>query len=157
MTQINDRPWRQVKDLGAGWENAMKSPVAAIMAVCVVLAPQVGRAESTAPAPESYVDACEACHGPGARGDGPKAALLSEAVPDLTTFAKRNDGVFDKARVVRLIDGREGLAAHEGPMPMFGGLLTGTSVVIDGPEGSPVSTTQPILAIVEWLESVQAE
>lgn len=107
--------------------------------------------------PQAYQEACQGCHGEAARGDGPKAALLSEPVPDLTRFAARNDGIFDRARMVRLIDGREGLSAHGGPMPMFGGLLTGPSAVLDGPDGSPVTTTEPILAIVDYLESIQED
>ncbi len=105
----------------------------------------------------SYMDACAGCHGSEARGDGPTAALLTVPVPDLTRFAARNDGAFDVAAVVRLIDGRSGLTAHGGPMPMFGGLLTGKSVVIDAADGSPLATTEPILALVQWLESRQEE
>ena len=78
-------------------------------------------------------------------------------VPDLTLIAARNDGDFDAARIVQLIDGRDGLAAHGGPMPMFGGLLTGPSVVLDAKDGSPVSTTAPILELVRWLETLQRE
>ena len=104
-----------------------------------------------------FQEACAGCHGMAAQGDGPTAALLTVDVPDLTRIAWRNDGVFDAARVVRLIDGREGLAAHGGPMPLFGGLLTGPSAVLDGPEGTPVTTTEPILAIVRWLETQQVE
>ena len=129
----------------------MKILAAAVLSFVTALGSTAG-AET---APQPYQDACEGCHGPEARGDGPKSALLSVEVPDLTTFANRNDGAFDKVRVVRLIDGREGLAAHGGPMPMFGGLLTGNPVVLDGPDGSPVATTEPILAIVDWLETVQ--
>ncbi|SNT17400.1 c-type cytochrome [Tropicimonas sediminicola] len=135
----------------------MNPSLAAFLSACILLAPAIGRAEEPGPPPESYVDACQGCHGADARGNGPNAKLLTATVPDLTTFAQRNDGVFDAARVVRLIDGREGLAAHGGPMPMFGGLLSGASVVIDGPEGSPVTTTRPILEIAEWLETVQVQ
>ncbi len=104
-----------------------------------------------------FRDACAGCHGAQARGDGPTAALLSVPVPDLSALAAQNDGVFDTPRVIRLIDGRDGLAAHGGPMPMFGGLLTGPSVVVDAPDGSPISTTAPILAIVGWLETLQED
>ena len=96
-----------------------------------------------------FAEACAACHGPEARGGGP--------VPDLTLFAARNDGVFDRGRVIRLVDGREGLSAHGGPMPMFGGLLTGAAVTALGADGTPVDTSAPILALVEWLETQQRE
>ncbi|SFC89794.1 c-type cytochrome [Tropicimonas isoalkanivorans] len=123
--------------------------------LCAALQPATGLAGSEDAGQAVFAEACASCHGANAKGNGPHAAMLSVPVPDLTSFARRNDGDFDRARVVRLIDGREGLAAHGGPMPMFGGLLTGPSVVIDGPGGSPVTTTAPILAIVDWLASVQ--
>ena len=103
----------------------------------------------------AFMEACAGCHGGDATGGGPTAQLLTVDVPDLTLIAARSDGGFDVARVIRLIDGREGIAAHGGPMPLFGGLLTGPSAVVDGPDGSPVATTEPILAIARWLETVQ--
>ncbi len=111
--------------------------------------PEAGRA--------AFLEACAGCHGATARGDGPTAALLTVEVPDLTRLAARNEGDYDIARVIRIVDGGAGLAAHGGPMPMFGGLLTGPSAVVDGPGGTPVSTTEPILAIARWLETVQKE
>jgi mono/diheme cytochrome c family protein len=105
----------------------------------------------------AFMEACAGCHGGDAKGDGPTAQLLTIEVPDLTLIAARSDGGYDLARVIRLIDGREGIAAHGGPMPLFGGLLTGPSAVVDGPDGSPVATTEPILAIARWLETVQED
>lgn len=105
----------------------------------------------------AFMEACAGCHGGDARGGGPTAPLLTVDVPDLTLLAARADGGYDIARVIRLIDGRAGIAAHGGPMPLFGGLLTGPSAVVDGPDGSPVATTEPILAIARWLETVQED
>ena len=130
-------------------------PVFAAGAVALALLP--GIAPALEDGAEIYRDACAACHGPGARGDGPSAATLTVPPPDLTLFAARNDGVFDRGRMVRLIDGREGLSAHGGPMPMYGGLLTGPAVTIEGVDGGPVDTTARILAIVNWLEGQQRE
>lgn len=124
------------------------------LALAFAALPLSASAESGA---QLFREACAGCHGVTAQGDGPTAALLRVEVPDLTRIAARAGGTYDRARVVRLIDGREGLAAHGGPMPMFGGLLTGPAVVIDGPEGSPVATTEPILAIVDWLATQQRE
>jgi len=105
----------------------------------------------------AFMEACAGCHGGDARGGGPTAQLLTVDVPDLTLIGARSDGGYDIARVIRLIDGRVGIAAHGGPMPLFGGLLTGPSAVVDGPDGSPVATTEPILAIARWLETVQED
>jgi mono/diheme cytochrome c family protein len=103
----------------------------------------------------TYVEACAGCHGMSGTGDGPAGALLTVEVPDLTRIAWRNDGTYDLVRVVQVMDGRQGLAAHGGPMPLYGGLLTGPAAVIDGPDGSPVQTTEPILAIARWLATIQ--
>lgn len=113
--------------------------------------------EDALPGRQVFLEACAGCHGSEALGDGPTASLLSVEVPDLTRFAARNDGEFDAVLMVQIVDGREGLAAHGGPMPMFGGLLTGPSVLLDGPAGDPVSTSEPILRVVQWLETVQQE
>ena len=104
-----------------------------------------------------YLEACAGCHGETGQGEGAKAALLTGPVPDLTLLAQRNGGTFDTVRAIHLIDGRAGLAAHNGPMPMFGGLLIGDAAVVDAVDGSPVATTVPILSVVHWLESIQVE
>jgi mono/diheme cytochrome c family protein len=137
------------------WMRAATAAVAAAAATCAAAeeagpsGPQAGRG--------AFLEACAGCHGRTAQGDGPTAALLTVEVPDLTRFAARNGGTFDIVRVIQIVDGRQGLAAHGGPMPMFGGLLTGPAAVVDGPGGTPVATTEPILAIARWLETVQED
>lgn len=104
---------------------------------------------------EAFLKACAGCHGPAGRGDGPLSALLSVEVPDLTLFAERHDGRFEPALVISRLDGQTAPQAHGGPMPVFGALLDGPSVAIDGPGGTVVATTAPILAITQWLEIQQ--
>ena len=41
-----------------------------------------------------YKDYCAACHGVGAKGDGPMAVMLKVPPPDLTTLANRHGGKF---------------------------------------------------------------
>ena len=104
-----------------------------------------------------FQDHCAACHGADALGNGPMAPVLTIFPPDLTGLSARAGGEFPAADVVRWVDGRDTIPAHGGPMPLFGPLLEGESAVLDAPDGSPIFTTSAILAIVEWLESVQAE
>lgn len=129
-------------------------PFAVAIFLCL---PVVAQAADLALGEQTYREACAGCHGVDGRGDGPNSAMLSVAPPDLTRFAARSGGQYDRVRMVYLIDGREGLAAHGGPMPMFGGLLTGPSALLDAPEGTPVTTTEPILAITDYLETLQEE
>ncbi len=52
-----------------------------------------------------YGELCASCHGAQARGDGPAAAALDTAIPDLTRLAIRNGGQFPLADVERTIAG----------------------------------------------------
>jgi mono/diheme cytochrome c family protein len=64
---------------------------------------------------------CAVCHGSGAKGDGPFAALLTKRPADLTTLAQRNKGEFPFGRAYDTIDGRNMLTAHGNrEMPIWG-------------------------------------
>ena len=64
---------------------------------------------------------CASCHGSEARGDGPVAASLNVAVPDLTTIAVRH-GEFPAMLIRDVIDGRGiDMRAHgTRTMPVWG-------------------------------------
>ncbi len=96
---------------------------------------------------------CAPCHGATATGDGPMTDILSVAPPDLTLL--REGGAFPMADIVRRIDGRDMLLAHGGPMPIFGYILEDRSAVIDDPDGTPIFTSQAVLDIAAFLESLQ--
>ncbi|MDF0600329.1 cytochrome c [Psychromarinibacter sp. C21-152] len=100
---------------------------------------------------------CAACHGVDATGKGPLAAMLTVPVADLTVLAARNGGEFPLLDVIRTVDGRSILAAHGGPMPVFGPMTGGGSAVVDGPEGTVLETTGDIVKIAEYLATLQAE
>lgn len=103
----------------------------------------------------TYVDACAGCHGAQANGDGPMTEIMTVAVPDLTGLTARYDGVFPWLKVVHIVDGRTGLRGHGGAMPLFGSLFKGDTTVADAPDGSPVIVSKRVLAVVEYLESIQ--
>ena len=70
---------------------------------------------------ELYRVFCASCHGPQAQGDGPVAATLKPAVPDLTRIAARNGGAFPTERVRAFIDGQSVPRAHgTRAMPVWG-------------------------------------
>ncbi|WP_095590339.1 c-type cytochrome [Actibacterium ureilyticum] len=102
-----------------------------------------------------YVANCATCHGLQAAGDGPMTAILSVDVPDLRGLSAANGGVFPMLDVIAIIDGRNKLSGHGGPMPIFGYALGGADQVLDGPDGSPVPVKGDILAIARWLETQQ--
>lgn len=105
----------------------------------------------------TFMNACAGCHGESAAGDGPMTEVLTVPVPDLTGLSARNGGEFPWLRVIHTIDGRMSPAAHGGPMPVFGNLFTGDPAVADAPDGTPVQVSARVLALVEYLQSIQIE
>jgi mono/diheme cytochrome c family protein len=61
---------------------------------------------------DSYLRACASCHGPEGRGDGPVAAALAGAAPDLTHLAERHGGEFPREFVIDVVSGEREIAAH---------------------------------------------
>ncbi|MGI9394267.1 MAG: c-type cytochrome [Boseongicola sp.] len=104
---------------------------------------------------EVYLNYCAACHGAGAKGDGPMVKLLKAIPADLTVLAEANDGVFPTFRIVRQIDGRDPLLSHGGEMPLFGHLFSYPDGSIAAETGQPIITAQPIADVAAWLQSIQ--
>lgn len=103
----------------------------------------------------AFLENCAGCHGEDAGGYGPMTEILTVDVPDLTRLSLRNGGIFPWLRTVHMIDGRTGLPAHGGPMPIFGNLLKGDTAAADAPDGTPVMTSGRVLAIVNYLQTIQ--
>ena len=68
-----------------------------------------------------YRKYCSSCHGSDGKGRGPVSSDLKVKVPDLTTLAKNNKGVFPLRRVMSAIDGTRKVRGHGDPaMPVWG-------------------------------------
>ncbi len=100
---------------------------------------------------------CATCHGKGAQGDGPTAAIVSVHPTDLTLLSASNGGTFPVTRVVRRIDGRDTVIAHGSPMPIYGAFFEGRPVVPVETDGDPIKASLPVIEIVEYLRALQAE
>lgn len=103
-----------------------------------------------------FMENCAVCHGENAKGDGPMAREMAKPPKDLTLIQVRNRGEFPRARVMSLIDGyaRSDMA---GPgMPEFGALLEGDLIPFDSGDGKQTPTPRKLVAILEYLESIQA-
>src|SRR5690606_41937406 len=98
---------------------------------------------------------CAACHGESARGDGPAAAALAAAVPDLTRLSQRNGNVFPAADVRDIIDGRSPVVAHgTRRMPVWGYKFR----VGEGADVEAERASREIIdKLVEYLRSIQDE
>ncbi len=103
-----------------------------------------------------YNDFCVACHGEMGKGGGELAGLMTIEVPDLTGLSARNDGEFPMLKVIHIIDGRTGMRAHGGPMPVFGKIFTAQAYET-GPYGPVLETRGRVLALAMYLESIQGK
>ena len=100
---------------------------------------------------------CATCHGNRAIGNGPMSPSLVVAPTDLTRLAAENDGVFPTVRVVMRIDGRDPLVSHGSMMPVYGDFFAGTDVIIKSEAGQPIMTSQPIVDLLAYLQTLQQE
>lgn len=102
-----------------------------------------------------FRDYCVTCHGMEGRGDGPMTQVLTIVPPDLTRLSTDEGGVFPVSRVVARIDGRMPILGHGGPMPVFGDLFDGQAGALDSETGAPILTSQAMVAVVEYLKTLQ--
>jgi len=105
-----------------------------------------------------YESNCIACHGDSGRGDGPFAQHLKLPVPDLTTLARRNDGVYPADGVRRVIDGRDDIKGHGGRQMPIWGLRYGqraTEYYRGELHDAEAFIGQRVQAMVEYLRTIQ--
>jgi len=132
---------------------------AGIAALCVgglVLAPVMVAGQTKPPRedPNSggalYRVYCASCHGGSGKGDGPAAITLTTPLPDLTTIAQRTGGVFPRANIAGIVDGRTPLPAHQRQaMPVWGTILSRMEAQDERAVQARIS------ALVSHLESLQ--
>jgi mono/diheme cytochrome c family protein len=68
-----------------------------------------------------YLSSCATCHGSDGNGKGPLSSKLKAKPADLTTLAKKNNGVFPLSAVYEAIDGRNAVESHgTREMPIWG-------------------------------------
>ena len=100
---------------------------------------------------DSFSFYCAPCHGRAGKGDGPVAAALKTAPPDLTTLARRNGGIFPTADVTSFVLGTgRALPAHgPGDMPVWGPIFRAL-------ETSDPRVKVRIENIIAYIESIQS-
>ncbi len=133
----------------------------AVTAVVIAVAAQLygqdtRRPSGLSPAIESltgrdtYDRYCAGCHGRTGRGDGPVAGSLKTLVPDLTSMAERNAGVFPRERArAAIVNTERPITAHgSGDMPVWGWVFK----VL---EPSEVRAEVRIDNVVAYIETLQ--
>ncbi len=99
---------------------------------------------------EMYLDYCASCHGRDGAGSGPVSPALKARTTDLTTLAKRNNGVFPSERVRATIRGDLLVVAHGSKdMPVWGPSFR----YLGG--GSHAETTVRVDSLTRYIESLQ--
>jgi hypothetical protein len=94
-----------------------------------------GWAEEVDAGKAEYLSSCAPCHGTDGKGKGPLSSKLKTKPADLTTFAKKNNGVFPVSAVYEAVDGRDASGSHGSrEMPIWGCRHT----------ASPISPTQTV-------------
>lgn len=104
---------------------------------------------------ELYRSYCASCHGDNGTGGGPVAPFLNIDMPNLTTIAQRNDGVFPFSEVVEVISGGPKVEAHGGAIPIWGSVFMRREMGRAGYHGSTIETMGRTLALTLYLESIQ--
>lgn len=102
-----------------------------------------------------FVENCAICHGPDAKGSGPSARGLNPPPSDLTLIKARHGGSFPKAKVLSILDGYTRVDLPGQNMPEFGELLRGDLVPIDTGDGILTPTPRKLVALLEYLETIQ--
>jgi mono/diheme cytochrome c family protein len=100
---------------------------------------------------------CAVCHGVDGKGSGPYTDVLKSTPPDLTTLAKRNNGVFPMAHVHQVIDGRKEIAVHgQRAMPIWGNRYSARAAEEYVFEGE-LFVRNRILSLIDYLYRLQQQ
>ena len=108
----------------------------------------IGSAQSVSGA-ELFFTHCASCHGRQGEGDGPVAAVMSVAVPNLRTLSQRSNGTFPAEAVSAYVDGRDLPRAHgERIMPVWGDVFADDGGAVD-------DAPRRLAAVVEFVRELQ--
>ncbi len=101
-----------------------------------------------------YRQNCVACHGVSGAGDGPLAGDLPVTPANLRGLAAANDGVFPAEDVMAKVYGYRG-RDFDALMPEFGPVLDGPTVIWTTPDGRELETPQALVALTDYVETLQ--
>ena len=99
-----------------------------------------------------YFQHCAVCHGQDARGGH---IIGDTAVPDLTRIADRRDSVWPMLEIMSIIDGYTKATEPRADLPVVDVLTQGPQVEFETGNGRPVRVPANLLALVNYLESIQ--
>lgn len=144
--------------------------LAASFVACMVAIPAYAQSQGTDKGTDKGIDIgkyeyetyCALCHGKTGTGDGPFSMLVNKKVPDLTTLAKNNGGVFPFARAYDIVEGKIELPGHgTREMPIWGDHYNAQAPQWLGPYYQKVDEESfvrgRILALIGYISTLQAK
>lgn len=117
----------------------------------------------TDPGKREFENSCALCHGKDGKGTGAINDLLKKSPADLTTLAKKNNGVFPFDRVYAVVDGREIIRGHgDRDMPAWGARYSSDSAkaaeyYMDVPYDAEMYARSRILSLIDYLNRIQVK
>lgn len=104
-----------------------------------------------------FLELCAPCHGESGKGDGELAKGLAHPPADLTRISARHGGTFPSAYVMSKIWGYSHGQAPKTLMPKFAPMMEGPTVLVDTGDGIQTPTPLRLVAIANYLETIQAK
>jgi mono/diheme cytochrome c family protein len=101
---------------------------------------------------------CAVCHGVDGKGLGPYAEQLKKPLPDLTTMARRNGGVFPVSRTYDTIEGAgPGHGTRDMPVWGLGYTIQAAEALPEMPYNQAVYVRTRIMSLLEYLNQLQVK
>ncbi len=105
-----------------------------------------------------YAASCGVCHGSAGLGDGEFAQYLTVRPSNLAILTSENDGVFPYLDIFQIVDGRTGVRGHGATdMPIWGAVFQREMEPIGQEYGAELLVRARIVALVDYIESLQAD
>ena len=132
------------------------STAALTMLACATAA--VAQAQKIDLGKREFDNKCAVCHGKDGKGKGPYAEQLKRPLPDLTTMARRNGGVFPVSKTYETIEGAGGGHGTR-EMPVWGMDYTiqAAEQLPDLPYNQAVYVRTRIMSLLEYLNTLQVK
>ncbi|MHA6345894.1 c-type cytochrome [Roseivivax sp. CAU 1761] len=129
---------------------------ALVLGACTVTGSEdtVARGNAEMTGAELYAEHCSVCHGSTGLGDGPMAGNFRPRPADLTRISGPDDK-FPHAQVRSQVHGYFRRNTTHPSMPEFAEVLDGPTIYYDSGDGIKTPTPRPLVAISEYLASIQ--
>ncbi|MEO9864650.1 MAG: cytochrome c [Yoonia sp.] len=103
----------------------------------------------------SFMENCAGCHGVDGKGSGPLVTGVGLIAADLTMISARKGGTFPRQDIMAIIDGLDRDPHFSNAMPEFGAGDLGEAVIVEGEDGLGTPTPVGLIALADYLESIQ--